>query len=292
MSSHRTEGAVAADGRGIPPARRQASRTRRSPARTHRQALPLRTRTTRRSHPEETQAAAQGPHGRHPAAAVDRRTRRRRHRSRRTNLAPSTARSARAGLTRTISRGRARARPHILTSSCASIPPGLPFIAGALALALLGGATAGWALAIPFVVARRRFSSFSFAIPIGAAMPARRRCGAVARGWPGARGRAGDARRGAARDVAAGQHFSVADGRARQPRAGLGPRHAGQLQARAVSSGVPPRRGDRQRAQRNLDRSRRTDGGRAADRRHSGAPRRVPRRRRERKCTRATGSAS
>jgi phosphatidylserine decarboxylase len=37
---------------------------------------------------------------------------------------------------------------------------GLPFIAGALALALLCGATAGWALAVPFVVAGAFFVFF------------------------------------------------------------------------------------------------------------------------------------
>ena len=60
---------LAADGRRISQPQRQASRTRRSPARTHRQALPLRTRTSRRSHPQETQAPAQRPDGRHPAPA-------------------------------------------------------------------------------------------------------------------------------------------------------------------------------------------------------------------------------
>src|SRR5205814_7759406 len=61
------EGTVAADGRGVPPARRQASRTRRSVTRTLLQALPLRTRTTRRSEPEEAEAAAEGSNGRHSA---------------------------------------------------------------------------------------------------------------------------------------------------------------------------------------------------------------------------------
>ena len=55
-------------GRGVSPARRQASRTRQSPARAPRQALPLPARASRRSHPEEAQAAAQGPDGGHPPA--------------------------------------------------------------------------------------------------------------------------------------------------------------------------------------------------------------------------------
>ena len=37
--------------------------------RTHLQALPFTARTTRRSHTEKAQAAAQGPHGRHSPAA-------------------------------------------------------------------------------------------------------------------------------------------------------------------------------------------------------------------------------
>ena len=47
-----------------------------------------------------------------------------------------------------------------------------------------------------------------------------------------------------------------------------------------------------ERAQRDLDRSRRPDGRRAADRRHAGAPRRLPRCRSAPRCAPATGSAS
>src|ERR1700686_3644896 len=61
------QGTVAADGRGIPRPGRQAPRARRSIARIDRQALPLGARTNRGSHAEETEAAIEGPDGRHPA---------------------------------------------------------------------------------------------------------------------------------------------------------------------------------------------------------------------------------
>src|SRR5262249_39962443 len=62
------EGTVAADGRGVSSSRRQASRTRRWPARTDRQDLPFGTRKARRSHVEEAQAPIERSHGRHHPA--------------------------------------------------------------------------------------------------------------------------------------------------------------------------------------------------------------------------------
>ena len=130
---------------------------------------------------------------------------------------------------------------------------GLPFIGGALALALVSGAAVAWFLAIPFLVLAA-FFAFFFRDPRSRRTAGRRRR-AVAGRWPRAGGGSGDRGRGAAGRVAAGEHLPVADGRAREPRAGVGPRDARHLHAGAVPAGLSPRCGHDQRAQRDLDRS-------------------------------------
>ena len=199
--------AVAADRRGVSQPRRQASRTRRSTPRTHRQALPLRTRTSRRSHPQEAQAAPQGSDGRHPAPPAPELT---------------LAFAARGSTRPSRSRGRAGFAPasgsldRLMRIDLA----GLPFIGGALALALVAGAAVAWLLALPFVVARRVLRVLFPRSRTRVASRRRRRCvlsPADGRVLVGRRCAIADA--APPGDVEAGQHLPVADGRARQPRA-------------------------------------------------------------------------
>ena len=104
---------------------------------------------------------------------------------------------------------------------------------------------------------------------------------------------AGDvSRRGAARIVAAGQHLSLADGRAREPRAGVGPRDARDVPPGRFLPAYRHDAGNDERAQRDLDRSRRPADRRASDRRDAGAARRVPARAGATTCARAIASAS
>ena len=129
-------------------------------------------------------------------------------------------------------------------------PAGLPFIIGcAGSSASIAGAAIGGVFALPFVVLAA-FFVFFFRDPDRRAAadtgddavlsPADGRVLVAGRAAAGG---------GAAGRVAADQHLSLADGRARQPRAGLRPRHARQLHARTVSARLPSRRRDRQRAQ-------------------------------------------
>ena len=182
---------------------------------TDRQALPLRTRTTRRSHPQETEAAAQRSHGRHPA----------RRRNSTTALPQPHDR-----LRRPHSRGATRARrlpssrsmPARRPPDCLRIDPaGLPFIGGALALARARRrGSAGWLLAVPFVLLGAVLRSSSSAIRTAVRRRRRRRrccrrptaaCSSPAPAMP--------ARAAAGGQLAADQHLPVADGRACQPHA-------------------------------------------------------------------------
>ena len=140
--SQHLQGTAAADRRGVPPTRRPASRPGRSPAATHRQAIPFRTRTTRRSHLEEAQASAEGSHGRHPEASSDRAKPRQ---------APSL--QSRAGRD-----WHAAARAELIRTRIDSA--GFPFIVGALGLAAASGAVVSWALAAPFLVLTAFFFFF------------------------------------------------------------------------------------------------------------------------------------
>src|SRR5439155_16774389 len=115
------QGTVAADGRGVSRARRQAPRTGRSASRTHRETLSLRTRTSRRSHPEEAEAAVERSDGGHPAASSQ-------------SDAADRLDGRRAGLIRTR-----------------IDPAGFPFIVGALAVAAAAAAVTG-ALAVAFLI--------------------------------------------------------------------------------------------------------------------------------------------
>ena len=108
-------------------------------------------------------------------------------------------------------------------------PAGLPFVVGALAAALLAGIALGWPFAIPLVVLAAFFLFFF-------RDPERQVVAADDVVLSPADGRvlvAGPAERGsrAAGRVAADQHLPLADGRAREPRAGVGARHARQLSA-------------------------------------------------------------
>ena len=148
--------------------RRPASRTRRSPARTHRQALPLRTRTSRRSHPQEAQAAAQGSHGRHhatPSAG---------HRTRSTAIAARASPAARPLRIRSVDALRSR-RAAVHRRRLAD-------------LALVVGCCVGWSLALPFV-ALGAFFVFFFRDPERDRRPTTRQRRAVAGRRPRARRR-------------------------------------------------------------------------------------------------------
>ena len=123
-------------------------------------------------------------------------------------------------------------------------PAGFPFIGGALALAVLAGALGGWLFAVP-VVLLALFFAFFFRdperhVPAAASdndvlSPADGGCSSPATAMADAR------RRHAVGILAAGQHLPVADGRARQPRAGVRARHARGADAGPVPAGVPPR---------------------------------------------------
>ena len=159
---------------------------------------------------------------------------------------------------------------------CVSIPPGCRSSSARWLLAL-------WPARCCRLAARcrsscsRAFFLFFFRDP-DRRIAARRRRRAVAGRRPGAgRRRPALAQARAARAVAADQHLSLADGRARQPRSGVGRVTRVSYTPGRFLPAYQARRGRRQRAQRDLDRSRRPDGRRPADRRHPGAPRRLPR---------------
>ena len=90
-----------------------------------------------------------------------------------------------------------------------------------------------WPLAVPLAILAA-FFLFFFRDP-----DRHHTASADERHLAGRRPRAGRGRRGgrggAGRSLEAGQHFSVADGRARQPHSGVGSRHASVVHARAVS---------------------------------------------------------
>src|SRR5207249_10629589 len=93
------------------------------------QALPFRTRTTRTSHAEEAQAAAQRPDGRHhPPSSTGRRV---------DSVGPAGSR-------------RAAARAELIGTRIDSA--GFPFIIGSLAVAVACGPGLAWALAAPFLI--------------------------------------------------------------------------------------------------------------------------------------------
>ena len=124
--------------------------------------------------------------------------------------------------------------------ACASIPPACRSSAARWLLALVVGR--GGRLAAGAAVRRPR-RVLPLLLPRSrsrVAVDRRRR--AVAGRRPRAGGRAGRRRSRAARVVAADQHLPVADGRARQPHAGVRARDAVSYHARPVPAGLPPRR--------------------------------------------------
>ena len=141
-------------------------------------------------------------------------------------------------------RGRAcrRART-LLFASMRLDPAGLPFIGGALLLALVSRCRARLGACRPVRRARR---VLRLLLSRSGTLAAADSHGGHAVLSP-ADGRvlvagAAERRRGAARRVAADQHLSVADGRARQPDPGVRPRDARQLHAGPVPARLPPRR--------------------------------------------------
>src|SRR5258706_8065774 len=123
-----SEGAADRDGLGVSRARRQASRAGRSPAATDGQNISLRARASRRNQPQETQASTQRSDGRHH---------------------PAPPRSGAAAVARTHM-GAPAGAPVASGSAVRLDSAGLPFIAGALGLAVVSAAAGTWMLVIAF----------------------------------------------------------------------------------------------------------------------------------------------
>ena len=284
MGSHRRQG-TAADRRGIPHSLRPAPPARRSHPRTHIQALPLRTRTARRSESQETEAAAEGPHGGHPAAPSARKRINR-------PLAADCVVADRRGRA-TAARPR-RATPTLGACSGPVERPGKIGLCVWIARDSRSSSVRSslrplWARSLAgswrcCLSCSGRSSSFFSAIP--SRVPPAADADAVLSPADGRVLVAGPAAADAAPDgrVAADQHLSVVDGRAREPDAGVRPRDSRQLHARQVSARVQARRRDRQRAQRDLGRAPRTVDRRPPDRRLPRAPGGLPGRGRGRRC--------
>ena len=206
-----------AEQRCLPPALHRSPHARRSPQAPGRQAPPHRRRTARRSAFEEGEAPSQGPDGGDRAAPPG---------ARQTRCRPRSPRRSR----RRRRRPRRRRPPDARRPGNGTIPlmfgfdrAGWPFLLGAVVLALAG---AGYRR--PLVGAARRGPGPD--VPV--LLPRSR---AAAAGRPGAHRVAGrrsrdgggpGRRRRAARHLAADHDLPVAARRAREPGAGLGPRHA------------------------------------------------------------------
>ena len=187
---------------------------------------PLRIRASRRSHPQEAQAGPQGPHG----------TNRPRVGARSSSPRHPEATGGAAPRRRSCTSGRRVRDNRVGPRQMRIDPAGWPFVGIGLGVAALVAALAGSAYGIAALLLPAFFLFFFRDPGSPGGLRARRRALAGRRARDGG-GRADRELRG--RRLAADHHLPVADGRARQPYAGVGPRDVREVLSGTFSPGLP-----------------------------------------------------